>query len=69
MEESRPVFEGRNEFANSIGCYRNPFRRFALEGGSAARVAGELGLSENAVLQAKSRILKRLRTEAGDLLN
>lgn len=44
------------------------FRRFALEGTSATVVGEELGLSENAVLQAKSRILKRLRTEAGDLL-
>ena len=37
------------------------FRRFALDGLPAARVAEELGLTENAVLQAKSRILKRLR--------
>jgi RNA polymerase sigma-70 factor, ECF subfamily len=44
------------------------FRRFALDGAPAARVAEELGLSENAVLQAKARILKRLRAEAGDLL-
>ena len=44
------------------------FRRFAMDGAPAARVAAELGLSENAVLQAKSRILKRLRAEAGDLL-
>ncbi len=44
------------------------FRRFALDGLPAARVAEELGLTENAVLQAKSRILKRLRAEAGDLL-
>ncbi len=44
------------------------FRRFTLEGLPAARVAEELGLTENAVLQAKSRILKRLRQEAGDLL-
>jgi RNA polymerase sigma-70 factor, ECF subfamily len=44
------------------------FRRFALDGLPAARVAEELGLTENAVLQAKSRILKRLRVEAGDLL-
>ena len=44
------------------------FRRFAMDGIAAARVAEELGVSENAVLQAKSRILKRLRTEAGDLL-
>jgi RNA polymerase sigma-70 factor, ECF subfamily len=44
------------------------FRRFALDGQPAARVADEFGMTENAVLQAKSRILKRLRAEAGDLL-
>jgi RNA polymerase sigma-70 factor (ECF subfamily) len=44
------------------------FQRVAVDGLPAARVAEELGLSENAVLQAKSRILKRLRQEAGDLL-
>ena len=44
------------------------FRRFALEGLPAARVATELGLTENAVLKAKSNILRRLRAEAGDLL-
>jgi RNA polymerase sigma-70 factor, ECF subfamily len=44
------------------------FQRFALEDVPAVRVAEELELTENAVLQAKSRILKRLRQEAGDLL-
>jgi RNA polymerase sigma-70 factor (ECF subfamily) len=44
------------------------FRRFALEGLPAAQVAAELGLTVNAVTLAKSRILKRLREEAGDLL-
>jgi RNA polymerase sigma-70 factor (ECF subfamily) len=44
------------------------FRRFALDGLPAARVAGELGMTENAVIRAKSRILKRLREEAGELL-
>ena len=44
------------------------FRRFALDGLPAAEVAEDLGLTVNAVLQAKSRILKRLREEAGDLL-
>jgi RNA polymerase sigma-70 factor, ECF subfamily len=44
------------------------FQRVAVDGLPAARVAEELGLSENAVLQAKSRILKRLRQEAGDIL-
>jgi RNA polymerase sigma-70 factor (ECF subfamily) len=45
------------------------FTRFALDGLAAAEVARELGLSEGAVLQARFRILKRLRQEAGDLLS
>jgi RNA polymerase sigma-70 factor (ECF subfamily) len=44
------------------------FRRFGIEGEPARRVAADLELSENAVILAKSRVLKRLRTEAGDLL-
>ncbi len=44
------------------------FQQFALDGLPAARVAEELELTEGAVLQAKARILKRLRQEAGDLL-
>ncbi len=44
------------------------FRRFALDDVPAAQVAAELGLSVNAVLQAKSRVLKRLREEAGEFL-
>jgi RNA polymerase sigma-70 factor (ECF subfamily) len=46
----------------------NAFRRFAVDGLPAAQVAKETGLSVNAVLQAKSRVLQRLREEAGDLL-
>ena len=44
------------------------FRRFGVDGVPARRVAEELGLTENAVISAKSRVLKRLREEAGDLL-
>jgi len=44
------------------------FRRFGVDGAAAGRVAEELGLTENAVMLAKSRVLKRLREEAGDLL-
>ncbi len=44
------------------------FRRFGVEGLPAARVAEDMKLSVNAVIQAKSRILKRLREEAGELL-
>ena len=35
---------------------------------SCPRLGGDLGLSENAVILAKSRVLGRLRQEAGDLL-
>jgi len=44
------------------------FQRFGVEGVPAERVAEEMGISENAVILAKSRVLKRLREEAGDLL-
>jgi RNA polymerase sigma-70 factor (ECF subfamily) len=44
------------------------FRLFALDGMPAKMVAEELEISENAVLLSKSRILKRLRREAGDFL-
>ena len=44
------------------------FRRFALDGLPAARVAEELGMTENAVIRSKARVLKRLREEAGELL-
>ena len=56
----RPKFEAKTWEA---------FQRFALDGIPAAQVAAELGTTENAVLQAKSRILKRLRHEAGELLD
>lgn len=45
------------------------FRRFALAGIPAAQVGAELGLSEAAVMLAKCRVLKRLREEAGGLLD
>jgi RNA polymerase sigma-70 factor, ECF subfamily len=44
------------------------FQRFGVDGVPAGRVAEDLGLSENAVFLAKSRVLKKLREEAGDLL-
>ncbi len=44
------------------------FRRFALDGRPAADVAEKLGVSTGAVVQAKFRILKRLREEAGELM-
>lgn len=47
---------------------REAFRRFGVDGEPAGTVAAALGLSENAVILAKSRVLKRLRQEAGGLL-
>ncbi len=44
------------------------FRQFAIDGHPAVEVAAEPGLNVNSVLQAKSRILRRLREEAGELL-
>jgi RNA polymerase sigma-70 factor (ECF subfamily) len=44
------------------------FRRYALEGEPAAQVAEALGLTLNAVLLAKSHVLKRLRQEAAGLV-
>jgi RNA polymerase sigma-70 factor (ECF subfamily) len=44
------------------------FTRFFLDGLPAAQVGQELGMSENAVMQAKFRVLKRLRQEAGDFV-
>lgn len=45
------------------------FTRFALEGRPAGQAAAELGMTESAVVQAKSRVLKRLREEADGLLD
>jgi RNA polymerase sigma-70 factor (ECF subfamily) len=45
------------------------FERFALEGRAAADVAGELGISSNAVFIAKSRVVARLRQESQGLLD
>jgi RNA polymerase sigma-70 factor (ECF subfamily) len=45
------------------------FRRVVLDDASPATVAAELGLSVNAVLLAKSRILRRLRQEAVGLVD
>jgi RNA polymerase sigma-70 factor (ECF subfamily) len=46
----------------------NSFRRLVLDGQKPAQVANDLGLSVNAVLIAKSRVLRRLREESNDLI-
>jgi RNA polymerase sigma-70 factor, ECF subfamily len=45
------------------------FRRLALDGAAARDVAAELGLSVNAVLIARSRVLARLRQEGRGLVD
>lgn len=45
------------------------FRRCTLDCEAAAIVAADLGLTVNAVLTAKSRVLKRLREEAAGLID
>ncbi len=60
MEQVRPEFTEPTWRA---------FRRVALDGAPARDVAAELGLSVNAVLIAKSRILARLREEARGLVD
>jgi RNA polymerase sigma-70 factor (ECF subfamily) len=44
------------------------FQQFAVEGRPAAEVAAELGMTVNAVVKAKARVLRRLREEAGGFL-
>ena len=44
------------------------FRRVALEAAEPEAVAAELGLTVNAVFIAKSRVLRRLRTEIDGLI-
>ncbi len=45
------------------------FERTVLEDRDTADVARELGMTPNGVRQAKSRVLRRLRAEVGDLLD
>jgi RNA polymerase sigma-70 factor (ECF subfamily) len=56
----------REEFTGSTW---QAFQRLALDGVPARTVAAELDTSVNAVLIAKSRVLARLRQEAGALLD
>lgn len=60
MELVRPEFQATTWEA---------FRSLALDGKPARVVADELGLSANAVLIAKSRVLARLRREAQGLID
>jgi RNA polymerase sigma-70 factor, ECF subfamily len=70
-EHERHVLEGlldlaRPEFAESTW---QAFRRAGFDGVPARQVADELGLTVNAVLIAKSRVLARLRELAAGLVD
>jgi RNA polymerase sigma-70 factor (ECF subfamily) len=70
-EHDRHVLRGllelvRPEFGESTW---RAFSRLALDGASTRTVADELDMTVNAVLIAKSRVLARLRQEAGALLD
>ena len=45
------------------------FTRFALDGIPAPEVAGELGVSANAVYLARNRVVTRVRDELAGLLD
>jgi RNA polymerase sigma-70 factor (ECF subfamily) len=60
MELIAPLFEPATLAA---------FRRIAVDGIAPAQAAAELGLSLNAVLVAKSRVLSQLRQEAKGLID
>jgi RNA polymerase sigma-70 factor, ECF subfamily len=44
------------------------FHRTVLDGRSPSTLTAELGMTANAIRQAKSRVLRRLKEEVGDLL-
>ena len=44
------------------------FWRAVVEGHSTAEIAADMGITANAVRQAKSRVLRRLRQELGDVV-
>src|SRR5262245_16884636 len=70
-EHDRHVIEG---LLKRLGAELTPstwqaFRGHVVEGRPAAAVAAELGLTGNAVVIAKSRVLRRLRQEACGLID
>jgi RNA polymerase sigma-70 factor (ECF subfamily) len=63
-------------FHQALGLIRDEFEqrtwqafwRMAVDNRTSAEVAGELGMTTNAVRMAKSRVLRRLREELGELV-
>lgn len=77
LDDTDPVEEERDLYRRALELVRNEFEtatwqafwRVAVDGLSAPEAAEEMGLSAAAVRQAKSRVLRRLRVELGDLLD
>jgi RNA polymerase sigma-70 factor (ECF subfamily) len=70
-DHDRHVFDKLLAVAR-VGCEPatwEAFQLFAIEGRPAAEVAARTGLTENAVVLAKSRLLRRLRQEAAGLID
>jgi RNA polymerase sigma-70 factor (ECF subfamily) len=63
---ARAMARARADFAATTW---EAFARQVLEGGSAGDVAAELGISRNAALVAKSRVLARVRAELAGLID
>jgi RNA polymerase sigma-70 factor (ECF subfamily) len=76
LESPDPPEEGRELYRRALELLRNEFEpthwqafwRTAVDGLTATAVAAELGINPAAVRQAKSRVLRRLREEMGDVL-
>ena len=74
--EDEPVAERNALYQRALGLVKGEFEAktwqmfwtTTVEGRSPAAVAAELGVSSAAVRQAKSRVLRRLKEEAGDLI-
>lgn len=68
--------EWKHLFRRALGLIRNEFEdrtwqafwRSTVDGHDTGTIAEELGMTGNAVRKAKSRVLHRLRTELGDLI-
>jgi RNA polymerase sigma-70 factor, ECF subfamily len=76
VELSEEPADAAAVYQQALGMVRNQFEertwkafwRVAVEDRSPAEVAAEMGITPNAVRQAKSRVLRRLKEEMGELI-
>lgn len=68
LENSRLLYRALDQIESDFQPQTwTAFWRSAIEGHSTSWIAEELGLSVNSVRQAKSRVLRRLREQLGEL--